>query len=230
MENLEKLQEFERVRRKLKLPVDIRPCIVSLLDEDNPATSENVNPFIIGCELNRIGKEPKRIEQILNSLYIKPSKVRSTLKSLITKDYKYLCSTLEERGLCLYDDHKDCPWYQKSPDKNKKGWEEKDFYRYHWPERLRRTEECLYRAIRAIEIRRGYQPGSRLYVSWEHLYQESRITRRIIGNKLQVLKEVGLIKYIPGKRRIKGNRVKASQVSRIIPIPKPSNSQDTEQP
>ncbi|MBA7485907.1 hypothetical protein ES707_21459 [subsurface metagenome] len=230
MEDLEKLQDFEKTRRKLKLPVNIRPCIVSLLDADNPAASENINPFIIACELARVGKEPERIEQILNSLYISPSRLRGILKSLITKDYKYYCPNLEERGLCLYDDHKDCWWWSGSPAKNKKGWEEKDFYRHHWPERLRRTEECLYRAIRAIEIRKGWQPGSRLFVTWDKLYQESRISRDTIGKKLQLLKDIGLIKYIPGKRRVKGSRVKASEVTRIIPIPKPSNSQDTEQP
>ncbi|MQY58312.1 MAG: hypothetical protein GH144_01700 [Clostridia bacterium] len=45
-----------------------------------------------------------------------------------------------------------------------------------------------------------------------------------------MLKKIGLIKYIPGKRRVKGSKVKASEVIRIIPIPKPPNSQDTEQP
>ena len=230
MDDIEKLQDFEKTRRRLKLPIDIKPCIVSLLDGDNPATSENNNPFIIACELNRIGKEPKRIEQILDSLYIKPSKVRSTLKSLIRRDYKYLCSTLEERGLCLYEDYKDCFWYQKSSDKNKKGWEEKDFYRYHWPKRLRRTEECLYRAIRAIEIRKGWQPGSRLFVTWDKLYQESRISRDTIGVKLELLRRIGLIKYRPGEERVKGSKGRATEVARIIPIPKPSNSQDSEQP
>jgi hypothetical protein len=150
MDDLEKLQDFENTRRKLKLPVDIRPCIVSLLDRHNPATSQNINPFIIACELSRVGKEPKRIEQILDSLYIKPSEIRSSLKSLIRTDYKYYCPNLEERGLCLYDDHKDCWWWSGSPAKNKKGWEENDFYRYHWPERLKRTEECLYRIIRYL--------------------------------------------------------------------------------
>ncbi|MBA7496765.1 hypothetical protein ES702_07374 [subsurface metagenome] len=230
MDDIEKLQEFERVRRKLKLPVDIRPCIVSLLDRDNPATSENINPFIIGCELARVGKEPKRIEQILDRLYIKPSRLRDILKSLIKRDYKYYCPNLEERGLCLYDDHKDCWWWSGNPGKNKKGWEENDFYRYHWPERLRRTEECLYRAIRAIEIKKAWQPGSRLYVTWDKLYQESRISRDTIGKKLEALRKIGLIKYRPGEERVKGSKARATEIIRIIPIPKPPNSQDTEQP
>jgi len=229
MEDLEKLQDFEKTRRKLKLPVDIRPCIVSLLGRDNPATSQNINPFIIGCELARVGKEPKRIEQILDSLYIKPSKVRSILRSVIRTDYKYYCSNLEERGLCLYDDHKDCWWWSRNPVENKKGWEEKDFYRYHWPERLRRTEECLYRAIRAIEIKKSWQPGSRLFVTWDKLYQESRISRDTIGIKLELLRRIGLIKYRPGEERVKGSKGRATEVARIIPIPKPSNSQDSEQ-
>lgn len=221
MDDLE-LQLYEEIRRKLQLSEDIRPCMTLLIDNKQKLPGDV--PFILACELHRIGNEPKRIRKILNSLYVKESKITGILKSIKTKGYKFDCSTLEDRGFCLEKEKEDCLWWKKSPDKNKRGWQEKDFYTYGWPEKLRRTEECLYRAIRAIEIRRGWQPGIRLFVSLDELHEQSRVAKRIMTKKLKVLKRVGLIKYFPGEHRIKGSRGRATQVTRIIPIPKPSNS------
>jgi len=227
MGDLEKLQEYEKTRSKFRLPETVKPCLMSLIGNKEKLRGDQ--PFILACELNRVGKQAKRIEKILDSLYISQSKVNSILKSLKKRDYKYNCSSLEDMAFCLYEDHKDCWWWKKSPDKNKKGWEEKDFYQYGWPKRLRRTEECLYRALRAIEIKRGWPAGSRLFVTWEELHKESRITRCTIGEKLKVLRKAGLIKYRPGEERVKGSKGRATQVTRNIPIPRPSNSQDTKQ-
>lgn len=226
MDQLERLQEYEKTRAKWRLPETVKPCLMSLIGSKEKLKGDQA--FIIATELHRVGKNAKRIEKILDSLYTKQSKINSILKSLRIKDYKYDCSTLEDRGFCLYEDHKGC-WWWKSPDKNKKGWEEKDFYRYGWPKELKRTEECLYRALRAIEIRRGWPAGSRLFVTWEELYQESRITKCTIGKKLEALKKIGLIKYRAGAERVKGSKGRATQVTRNIPIPRPSNSQNTEQ-
>jgi len=222
MEDLEKYQEYEKTRSKTRLPETVKPCLMSLIGKKQKLGGEEA--FVLACELHRVGKQAKRIEQILDSLYISQSKVTSIVRSLEKTDYKYDCPALEDRGLCLFDKRENCRWWRKSPDKNKKGWEEKDFYRYHWQKRLRRTEECLYRALRSIETRRGWQPGTRLFVSWDELYEQSRISRDTIGEKLKVLRRVGLIKYKPGDHRIKGSKGRASQVTRTIPIPRPSKS------
>lgn len=227
MNDLEIYQEYEKTRRKFKLPETIKPCLMLLIGNKEKLPGDQA--FILASELHRVGKQAKRIEQILDSLYISQSKINSILKSLKKTDYKYDCSTLEDRGFCLFEDHKDCRWWKESPDKNKRGWEEKDFYTYGWPKELKRTEECLYRAIRAIEIKRGWQPGTRLFVSLDQLHEQSRVAKRIMTKKLKVLKKEGLIKYRPGDRRVKGSKARATQVTRIIPIPKPSKSQDTEQ-
>lgn len=228
MDDIEKLQEFEHTRGKLILPLDIRPCITALLNGHNPAASIALNPFIIACELHRVGKDKKQIESLLNKAHIKPSKVKSAVKGGITGKWTYRCDRLEELGICIYESQFDCWWCSRIQGKNKRGWEEKDFYRYDWPNRLRRTEECLYLALRSIEMKRGYQAGSRLFVSFDELHNESRVTKCIIGKKLKVLKGIGLIKYRPGEQRVKGSKARATEVIRIIPIPRPSNSQDTD--
>jgi len=222
VQDLEKLQQYERTRSKTRLPETVKPCLMSLIEKKEKLEGDQA--FILACELHRVGKQAKRIEQILDSLYISQSKVKSIIRSLKKTGYKYQCPALEDMGLCLFEKKEDCHWWKRSPDKNKKGWEEKDFYRYGWQKRLRRTEECLYRALRSIEIRRGWQPGTRLFVSWDELSEESRTVRYRIGEKLKVLRRVGLIKYRPGDHRIKGSKGRASQVTRIIPIPRPSKS------
>jgi len=228
VEDIDKLQQYEKTRSKTRLPETVKPCLMSLINKKQKLGGEEA--FILACELHRVGKQPKRIEKILDSLYVSQSKVTSIVRSLKRTDYKYDCPALEDRGLCLYENHNDCWWWKRSPGKNRKGWEEKDFYRYGWPKRLRRTEECLYRALRSIETRRGYQPGANLFVSWDELYEESRTVRYRIGEKLKVLRRVGLIKYRPGDHRVKGSKGRATQVTRIIPIPRPFESQDIEQP
>lgn len=227
MNDLEIYQEYEKIRKKFKLPETINPCLMLLIGNKEKPRGDQA--FILACELNRVGKQPKRIKQILDSLYISQSKINSILKSLKKTDYKYDCANLEERGLCVFDNRESCRWCKKSLDKNKKEWEEKDFYTYGWPKKLRRTEECLYRAIRAIEIRRGWLPGTRLFVSLDQLHEQSRVAKRIMTKKLKVLKKVGLIKYRRGDHRVKGSKARATQVQRIIPIPKPLDSQNIEQ-
>ena len=227
MEELEKYHKYEKTRSKTRLPETVKPCLMSLIEKKEKL--EGDQGFILACELHRVGKEAKRIEQILDSLNVKQSKITSIVRSLKRTDYKYGCPALEERGFCLYEDHKNCWWWKRSPDKNRKGWEENDFYRYGWQKKLRRTEECLYRALRSIEMRRGYQPGARLFVSWDELHEESRTVRYRIGEKLRVLRRVGLIKYRPGDHRVKGSKGRATQVTRIIPIPRPFEGQDAEQ-
>jgi len=223
VEDLEKLQQYEKTRSKTRLPETVKPCLMSLIAKREKLEGDQA--FILACELQRVGKQPKRIEGILDSLHVRESKVRSIVRSLKRTDYKYNCPALEDRGLCLYQDHKDCWWWRRRPDKNKKDWEEKDFYRYGWQKRLRLTEERLYTTLRAIEIKRGWPAGSRLFVTWDELYEESRISRDTIGEKLKVLKDIGLIKYRPGEERVKGSKARATEVTRIIPIPRPSNGQ-----
>ena len=221
LQDLEKLQEFEKTRGKLRLPLDIKPCIIALLDGDNPAAKIALNPFIIACELHRVGKNEKQIEDLLNKVDIKPSKLRSVLKSAITGTWGYACPRLEELGLCLYKTRFDCWWFDKIARQSQKEWRERDFWRYKYPTQLGAARSMLYLAIKEIEKIRGYKVGSRLYVSWDELQTVSGINRQTIKPGLEALEKKGLIKYKPGHKRAKGSKGLASEISRVIPIPKP---------
>lgn len=233
MQDLEKLQDFEKTRGKLRLPLDIKPCITALLEGHNPAAKIALNPFIIACELHRVGKNEKQIKSLLTKVNVKPSKVRSAVKSALTGRYGYGCPGLEEKGLCLFKSRFDCWWFDKIPRESQKEWREEDFWRYHWPDKLGAAKSMLYLAIKRIEKLQGYQAGSRLYVSWDKLQEVSGVSRNTIAGRkdkdglvlskpgLEVLNEKGLITYKPGQKRAKGSKGLASEISRVIPIPKP---------
>ena len=81
MEELEKYQKYEKTRSKTRLPETVKPCLMSLIEKKEKL--EGDQGFILACELHRVGKEAKRIEQILDSLYISQSLPLATKKSFV---------------------------------------------------------------------------------------------------------------------------------------------------
>ncbi len=219
MEDLEKLQDFERTRGKLRLPTDIKPCIIELIKD--PSFKDGINSFIVGCELFRVGKTEKEIDFFLTKLGIKTSKVRGVVKSVVTGKYEFGCPRLEEEGICLYKTREECFWYQAIPRESQRPYRERDFWRFGWPRRLKphHTAAIIYLAIREIEKRRKLSAGARLFISRKELSQVSGVSYRRATECCQRLKEEGLIEFKKGtQHRWYG---KASEVKRIIPIPKP---------
>ena len=218
MDDIEKLQKYEKTRGKLRLPADIKPCIVKLLDD--PSVKETDNPFIIACELYRIGRTERQIESLLTRLNIRVSKVRGVIKSIATGRYKgFACPRLEKEGICLYESREDCFWYQAIPRENQKPYRERDFWRFGWPGRMTAPESMIYLAIREIEKRKGYPAGTRLYVSRKEFMRVSGVSHSWVLKCCERLKKKGLIEFKRGtQHRWYG---KASEVKRIIPIPRP---------
>ncbi len=54
MEEIKRLEDFERTRGKLRLPADTKPCIVKLLED--PSVREADNAFVVAVELHRVGR------------------------------------------------------------------------------------------------------------------------------------------------------------------------------
>ncbi|MBA7471589.1 MAG: hypothetical protein GH144_01745 [Clostridia bacterium] len=216
MGEIERLEDFERTRGKLRLPVDVKPCIIKLLDE--PSIREGDNPFIIACELHRVGRTEKQIESLLMRLNIRDSKVRGVIKSVASGKYEFGCPTLEEKGICLYEKREDCFWYQAIPRESQRSYRERDFWRFGWPGRLTAPESMIYLAIREIEKRRGLPAGSRLYISRKELMRVSGRGHSWVLECCERLKKKGLIEFRKGTQHRWYGR--ASQVKRIIPIPR----------
>ena len=217
MEEIKRLEDFERTRGKLRLPADTMPCIVKLLED--PSVREADNAFIAAVELYRVGRTEKQIDSLLTRLGINPSKIRGILKSVATGRYKFRCPTLEEKGICLYKSRQECFFYQAIPRESQKPYRERDFWRFGWPGRLTAPESMVYLAIREFERLKGYPAGSRLYISYRDITKVSGVSIGWILKCCQKLRDEGLIKFKGGvQHRWYG---KASEIQRIIPIPRP---------
>lgn len=219
MQDLEKLQEFEKTRSKSRFPPDIKPCIAHLLD-NNPQVRNGDNAFIASIELHRVGKSDSQIESKLTKLGIKQSRVRGIVKSVSKGIYEYGCPRLLSEGFCLYESRFDCWWYDRIARQSQKQWRERDFWRYGYPDKLGAAKAILYLALKEIEKIRNYKAGSRLYVSWDELQRVSGVNRHTIKPGLEALETLGLITYKPGQKRAKGSKGLASEISRVVPIPK----------
>jgi len=215
-EEIKRLEDFERARGKLRLPSDIKPCIVKLLED--PSVTDGDKPFIVACELHRVGKTEKEIDSILVSLSISTFRIRGVIKSVITGRYEFGCPRLEARGICLYKSREDCFWYQAIPRESQRSYRERDFWRFGWPGRLTAPEIVIYLAIKEVEKRRGLPAGSRLYVSRKELMRVSGVSHSWVLECCERLKKKGLIEFKRGtQHRWYG---KASEIKRIIPIPR----------
>jgi len=221
--DLNKLQKFEKTRGKLRLPPDIKPCLATLMDGSHPQIRHGKNPFIVACELYRIGKTEDQIVSLLLDLGVNRSKVYSAVSSAIKGKYGYGCPTLEFEGLCLYKLKYDCPWYDQIPRQNQKAYRNRDFWRFGWPERLGPAASMIYLAIIEIEKKRRIWAGSSLFISYRELSKTSGLSIGWILKGLNKLIKHKLIKFKVGTRhKWYGS---ASRIQRVIPIPRPKKSQ-----
>ena len=219
MEDIVKLEQFEEIRGKLRLPPDIKPCIAKWLDGYSPLSRNGLTPFIVACELDRVGRSERQIESLLIKLGVRLSKARSAAKSAATGKYGYGCPRLELEGLCLYEDRSQCWWYQKIPKQSQNGWSEQDFWRFKWPQRLDSAVALVYLAIGQIEQKRGMYPGSWLFVSRKELAGIAGRSLPWVIKCCEKLKNVGLIDFKKGRQhRWYGQ---AGELRRVIPIPRP---------
>lgn len=218
-EELVKLEQFEKTRGKLRLPPDIKPCISNLLNGASPLARSGMRPFIIACELHRVGKEGKQITSILLTLGVAQSKVRGAVQSATKGKYSFGCPRLEELELCCYKNREQCWWHQKIPKKNQKPWRESDFWRFGWPQRLKPAQIVIYLAIKEIGKKRGLPAKSQLFISRQELASESGVSERWTMECCEGLKAEGLIEFKKGRQH--KHYGQASRIKRVIPIPKP---------
>lgn len=218
MQELEELQNFEETRGEFRLPLDMKPCICQLM-KDCEQSKSGINAFIIACELHRVGKVKEEVETVLLKLGVAYSKAQGAVKSASTGKYSYGCLSLEDEGLCLYENRTECWWYERIPKKSQKRWKERDFWRFGWPSRLTSASGMVYLALREVEDRREYPAGSHLYVSRKELAKLAGVSAPWTIKSLEKLEELGLIKFQKGMQHLWYG--KASEVQRIIPIPKP---------
>jgi len=220
--DLNKLQDFEKVRGKLRLPPDIKPCLAKLIDGSHPEVRHGKTPFIVACELYRIGKNDDYIISLLIELGVNRSKAYNAVGSAMKGKYGYGCPTLELEGLCLYKVKYECIWYDQIPRHNQKAYRDRDFWRFGWPERIGSTASMIYLATIEIEKKRRIWAGSGLFISYREYSKTSGISIGWILKALDKLRKYKLIKIKVGTRHKWYG--KATRIQRIVPIPRQKSS------
>lgn len=217
---LEFLQEYEQERRKPgQLPGELKVCIMVLL-RDEKRLREGVNSFYAAVEMDRLGVSEQQIVNRLDRLGVPLSKAQNSAKSAATHRYSRTgCKKFrDELDLCLYSTFEECPWYRKIIRGRYKA-KEKDFERFGWFGRLTNIETKLYFAMKAIEEKRAYAPGSRVFASRKQLSEVSGISERRLLTYCERLHQKGLIRFRKGRQGTHHHQ--ASEFNRVWPIPKP---------
>lgn len=184
---------------------------------------------MILTELRRIGIPKDKAEDKINSwnslniTALPQSDIRSSIRSAYKDSKTYGCnSRLLEEFCKSLGGKKACHYYKQVP-KKIRNYSEDDYINFGWQKALT-SRECfiLFYIIPFLERKRGFNPGSWLYVSCRELEEISGINKRYFSqegkNILDKLAALDLIYYIPGKQH-KWNK-QAGRIRRVIPIPK----------
>lgn len=218
----EELERFERTTNKYRLPQDVKPCILKLLNHEGllQILEKWKTPCIIACELGRVGYTCSQVEKRLERWQMAtPSQIRSAVRVAFEKEREYACPTLEVLGICLYPTRYDCPWFSQIQRRNQATYRERDFHRFGWPKHLKPSEQCIYFATREIEKKRKMPAGSCLFVNEREMGRVAGLCRKTVRTGMKALKQKGLIEFKSGRRH-KHYGI-AGEARRIIPIPRP---------
>ena len=206
---------------------DIKPCIAAMLENsycrgDTP--DRNTAALIIACELKRIGLNESEVEYRIqewnqrNRPPLRLSEYRKAVKSAFSDRYNYGCYNHHFENTCIGRDN--CPFFNHVLSQ-RKTYNNRIFFRYRWPEILSNSAKDIYfLALVELERLKRVGPGGRIYSSHRQIAKLAGLSRRIIKKGLEELHSIGLIDYRPGLQHIWRN--KASEIRRILPIPKPS--------
>ncbi len=229
MDRFINLENSKKALQLYKLPKDIKPCISNLLltevSKGDFPDRKRVGLFI-AVELRRIGFNDGQVEVRLvgwnnaNRPPLPQCDLRGILRQSDKKNdrggYKYSpgCNT-DMQEYCVEKDL--CFYYKNNFQKGKKT-VEPDYIKLGWQDKLNIGQTLLlFHTIPALEKRREFKRGSRMYVSYRELSYLSGINIRYIGPYLRKLANHGLIEFVPGQPRIWEK--KASEVKRVIPAP-----------
>jgi len=213
--------------RELRHPGnDIRPCIAQMLENsyskgDYP--DRNTVALIIASELRRIGSSMEEVEWRVarwnenNNPPLRYSEYIKAVNNAFGKEYNYSCEGGKLDSTCIGKEM--CPFYRGALGK-RKSYNNRPFISYQWPRLLNNAAKDIYIiALVELERRRQVGPGGLIFTAQREIADIAGISRRSVKPGLEELVHKELIDYKPGKPRLWEG--KASEIRRIIPIPKP---------
>ena len=225
----EDLMKIKKSMDGFLLPNYIKPCVALMMDESFGEGEQSDVAYIIATELRRIGKTEEASESILNKWNRKndtplgESKIKSTIRSAYKSDITFGCKkNYIILDYCARIGKEFCEYNKELTQRQQKKANDRDYYRLGWQKVLTNAEKIIYFAIMEIEKIRKFPQGSKLFVSFRMLVHISGITQGYIRKCLEGLSKKGILKCKIGQSfRWKTD---ATEIKRIIPIPKPSTN------
>ena len=220
------LMTHSEVSKDLYLnPKALRPCVATMIKtgfEKGGIPDRSSISAIIASELVKIGFEAHRIEHELirwNISNIPPlnhSAIQSTIKTAIRNRYNYSCRHNFIKEFCI--GHDLCSFSKGLSISGRINF--RLFFTYHWQLILSKIAILVYwLALPELEKRKGLTPGSVIYENHQKIAKFAGISKKYVKYALEELASYGLIEFKPGtSRKWEG---KATEVSRLFPIPKP---------
>ena len=231
---MENLEAIKQITKRYTLPDYIKPCVALML-KDNFRKSEGMRDrvaFIIATELRRTGKDDDVAKKVLNQWDQKNHPplgfriIQHKIKSAYKKEYTFGCNSRDAiMGTYCEKINKDfCIYYKELSQGRRRVGSDRDFIRYGWPRVLSPVErQIYYMSLPELEKRRGIKPGDKIYSNHREIAGICGVSLGdgSVGKSLEKLRGRGLITYKPGEPY--RWRSTASEIRRIIPIPKPNS-------
>jgi hypothetical protein len=235
------LEAVRTVARRYGIPQsELKPCVAALLD-GNVGADRHLAAFVIAVECRRMGLSARATERLLRrwarSIGYGQQHVARAVRSAFLRNpdgsFKYPPPGVQKRGpvyrsvllpLCMdVDCPRNCPPLIR---RRRTGPQDEGFDRFRelgWREHLRalRVPNAVetYRAICRREQEIAWTPGEDFHVTHEQLADRAGGNRRAIARHLDLLADLGLIRYVRGSGE-KGKR-RSSVVGRVVPVPPP---------
>lgn len=230
MDELEALQAQQAVYSEFRVsPKAIKPCAAYILHH-NPKSrisKPNDHAFFIAVELKRIGEKKEETAKILqiwnsrNSQSLRPNELNGLIDRVYSGPHVYGCNSPMVREYC--PEKENCPHYKALfPTRTRKArHRERDFYRYGWQKILTPGLTGFYHGLKEVETALSLRPGELIVGSYNSISQRTGVAGSHLTEYLNTLEGVGLIKCKIGEP-YKWHKT-ATEIRRMIPIPRPKN-------
>lgn len=227
MDDLQTLEAQQAVNSKfLVSPKSIKPCVAYVLvhNPKNKIFNANNYAYLIATELRRIGEDREKAAIILrawnngNIQALKLNELDGIIQRAYSKDYNYGCNN---PIVVEYCPGKESCTYYKNLFRRRGSHRERDFYKYGWQKTLTPTQICLYHGLKELEKVLRLRPGELITASYNFISLRTGIAKSHLTENFNKLEKVGLIDWRKGEPY--KWRKTASQIRRIIPIPRPKN-------
>jgi hypothetical protein len=239
-------EAVEKVARHLQSNIE-KPCVsLYLTGQVWPQVGERSHLFYaLAAEFKRVGNSKEiALKRLTDYYYRIPQEIIQApggdgrsfrlkeVESAVSSAYQndkvksYGCNSYVWRSVCPGKEL--CLFYQQLTGNKPQSRKAAYFaFLFNWLGKNKSKEKLLadsairvYLALELVEKKRGFPPGSTLFVSWRELSDLSGMSRQNIGTSLEYLSGKGLIAYQKGIAQERGT---ASEIRRVIPVPGPSN-------